>query len=268
MPVPGESEIKIKEKKMKKRRNLFNLNVMLLSLCLVIITLLLCSCYRSSDRCCSNDGVIGSGMVVEEIRDVSSFDSIIILGSCKLFFRKDAVQSLLLVGEDNILPVIETYVENGTLVIGNKQSYSSRIGIKVYVSMEEIKKFTIAGASDIIGEEDFTTDELHLEIIGAGKIELGVTAQTMSTSIAGSGELSLRGSADHHSIEIAGAGEINAFDLEVKTYNITISGSGNCRIFVTEELYVAISGSGTIYYRGNPAVINSSIIGTGQLIKL
>jgi hypothetical protein len=207
-------------------------------------------------------------MVVEEIREVSSFDTIKILGSCQLFFRKDAIQSLRLVGEDNILPIIETSVENGTLVIGNEQSYSSRVGIKVYVSMEEIKGFTIAGASDIFGEEDFTTDELHLEIIGAGKIELGVTAQTISTCIAGSGELSLRGSADHHSIEIAGAGDINALDLEVKTYNITISGSGNCRIFVTEALCAAISGSGIIYYRGEPAIINSRIIGTGQLVKL
>ncbi len=253
---------------MKKKRNLIKLNVMLLSLCLAIFTLLLCSCYRNSDGCCSNDGVIGSGMVVEEIRDVSYFDNIKILGSCELFFRKDAAQSLLLVGEDNILPIIETYVENGTLIISNEQSYSSRIGIKVYVSMEEIKGFTIAGASDIFGEENFTTDELHLEIIGAGKIELGVTAQTISTCILGSGELSLRGSADHHSIEIAGAGDVNASNLEVKTYNITISGSGNCRIFVTEELYAVITGSGTIYYRGNPAVINSSIIGTGQIVKL
>jgi len=253
---------------MKKKRNLIKLNVILLSLCLAIFTLLLGSCYRNSNGCCSNDGVIGSGIVIEEIRDVSYFDNIKILGSCELFFRKDAAQSLLLVGEDNILPIIETYVENSTLVIGNEQSYSSRIGIKIYVSMEEIKGFTIAGASDIFGEEHFTTDELHLEIIGAGKIELGVTAQKMSTCILGSGELSLRGSADHHSIEIAGAGDINASDLEVKRYNITISGSGNCRIFVTEELYASISGSGTIYYRGNPAVINSTIIGTGQIVKL
>jgi hypothetical protein len=256
---------------MKKKGNLIKWNAVLLplvSVCVGILTLFLCSCYRSSDGCCSNDGVIGSGIVIEEIRNVSSFDNIKILGSCQLFFRKDAVQSLRLVGEDNILPIIETTVENSTLVIGNERSYSSDIGIKVYVSMTAIRGFTIAGASDIFGEEDFTTDELHLEIMGAGKIELGVTARTISTCIAGSGELSLRGSADHHSIEIAGAGDINAFDLEVKTYHIALSGSGNCRIFVTEELHAVISGSGTIYYRGNPAVVNSSIIGTGQLIKL
>jgi hypothetical protein len=256
---------------MKKKRNLIKLNVMLSSLlyvCLAIFTLFLCSCYRSFNDCCSNDGVIGSGTVIEEIRNVSSFDNIKILGSCKLFFRKDAVQSLRLVGEDNILPIIETYIENSTLVIGSERPYSSHIGIKVYVSMEAVRGFTIAGASDIFGEEDFTTDELRLEIIGAGKIELGVTAQTMTTRIAGSGEISLRGSADHHSIEIAGAGDINAFDLEVKTYHIAITGSGNCRIFVTEELHAVISGSGIIYYRGNPAIVNSSIIGTGQLIKL
>ncbi len=228
--------------------------------------LLLCSCYRQDDGC-HGDGVVGSGRLVEEFRNVSYFDGVQVLGSCKLFFQKGP-QSLRLVGEDNILSIIDTHVEGSTLVIDSDRSYSSDIGVTAYVSMESIREFAIHGAGKIVGEEDFTTDELILEIIGAGKIELSVTAQSISSRIAGAGSISLEGSADFHAVEITGAGEIDAYDLETKTYDITINGAGACRIFVTQELDVVIAGSGVVYYKGNPSVIRSSISGAGKIVKI
>ncbi|NIM11433.1 MAG: hypothetical protein GTO45_36830 [Candidatus Aminicenantes bacterium] len=232
----------------------------------------LCGCltldFDDNGNIWDGNGIIGSGQVIEEFRQVANFDRICIRGSCKLFVRKSPTQELRLVGEDNILPIIETYVEGDTLVIGSERSYRSEVGVTVYASMEEIREFSIAGACDIVGEESFTTDTLDLEILGAGNIDLEVTAQTISTVIRGAGNVTLRGSARQHMVEIAGSGNIEALDLEVQTYDIVIAGFGECWIFVTERLDAVISGTGTIYYQGEPAVINSQIAGTGKLVKL
>ena len=245
-----------------KKRNSIKTGLIIL----VMGLLLLCSCYHQHEGC-HGDGVVGSGRVVEEFRNVSYFDSIEVLGSCKLFFQKGP-QSLRLVGEDNILSIIDTHVEGSTLVIDSERSYSSDIGVTAYVSMESVRGFAIRGAGKIIGEEGFTTDELVLEIFGAGRVELSVTVQSISSRIVGTGSISLAGSADLHTVEIGGAGEIDAYDLETGTYDITINGAGCCRIFVTRQLDVVIAGSGVVYYKGNPSVIRSNIAGAGKIVKI
>ncbi|MEE9503444.1 MAG: DUF2807 domain-containing protein [Candidatus Aminicenantaceae bacterium] len=146
-----------------------------------------CSCRNSFY---DDDSVYGSGVVVEEIREVDSFHSVEILGSCDLYFVKGATQELRVITDDNILPLILTWVRyDGTLIIESKGSYTSSVGIKVYVSMVEIRRFAI-------------------------------------------------------------------------------SGSGECRIHVEDVLNVVIAGSGNVYYKGFPSVVNTTIIGSGDVIHL
>jgi hypothetical protein len=249
-----------------KKANGIKTGLMLLSITIGLF--MLCSCYRRLDHDCHGGGVIGSGAVVEEIRNVGYFDSIKILGSCKVIFRKDADQGLRLVGEDNILPIIGTWVENGTLIIDNERSYSARYEVKVYVSMQAVRGLAVASAGCIIGEDAFSTDSLFLEITGAGKIEMEVDARTVHSSIAGAGCISLVGSADRHTVSITGSGSIEAEDFEVKVYDVVVTGAGSCRIFVTQELNAVITGAGSIYYKGNPAVINTQVTGAGKIVKI
>jgi len=246
-----------------KQVNAIRRSLMLLSIVLGIVTLWSCHGWDSRHK----DGVVGSGMVVEETRTVGFFDSIRVVGSCNVYFTTGA-QGLRLVGEDNILDIIDTHVENGTLVIDSDRSYSSHYQLEAYVSMEAIKGFSINGAGKVVGDGSFTTDELELEIFGAGKMELAVTAGNISSRIEGAGCIVLEGRADEHIVRIAGAGSIEAGDLEVKTYDIRIDGAGTCRIFVTEVLDAEINGAGAIYYRGNPHSVNSTIAGAGKIIKI
>jgi hypothetical protein len=263
-----------RRKKMKRKENFLKpyLYLFLMVLTSFVGLFSLCGCLTldidDKGNIWNGNGIIGSGQVIEEFRQAANFNRICIQGSCKLFVRKSPAQELRLVGEDNILPIIETYVEGDTLVIGSERSYRSQVGLTVYATMEEIRGFSIVGACDIVGEESFTTDTLDLEILGAGNIDLEVTAQTISTIIRGAGNVTLRGSARQHMVEIAGSGNIEALNLEVQTYDIVIAGFGDCRIFVKERLDAVISGTGTIYYRGEPAVINSQIAGIGKLVKL
>lgn len=195
---------------------------------MVIALVFTCSCRNSFY---DDDSVYGSGVVVEEIREVDSFHSVDILGSCDLYFVKGATQELRVITEDNILPLILTWVRyDGTLIIESKGSYTSSVGIKVYVSMVEIRRFAISGSGSIIGESPFSPQELHLMIAGSGSLE--------------------------------------ALDFLVSCYDIQIPGSGECRIHVEDVLNVVIAGSGNVYYKGFPSVVNTTIVGSGDVIHL
>ncbi len=64
-------------------------------------------------------------------------------------------------------------------------------------------------------------------------------------------------------VEIIGLAEIAAFDLEVDVCELHISGSAKCRFFVNEEIKGSISGSGEIWYKGDPE-INVDLYGEGK----
>jgi hypothetical protein len=251
---------------MKKTGSLKSYVAMLL-VCLSLLTLV--SCYTLNKEICPGDQeqVVGSGVVIEETRNVSNFDAVRMIGSYKLYLSRGPSQAIRLEGEDNILPIIETRVEGDTLEIESIRPYNSYVGITVYVSIEKIRGLEIVGGSKITGEEDLDADDLHLEIIGAGEIDLAVSARSIFTRIVGAGKMFLEGDANQHRVEIEGAGNIEAANLQVSSYDIIINGAGSCRIFVTNVLNVIINGGGIIYYRGSPTVINSTINGVGKLIQ-
>lgn len=238
-------------------------------LLITVISALLClysSCRYLSDN--DHNSVAGSGVVIEEIRDVAAFHSVETRGSCNVYFVKGAVQELRLVGEDNILALISTWVRHdGTLIIEPTKSYSSNSELKAYISMQDIRGFRILGAGNVRGESAFSCDGIKLDIIGAGNIDIGIRTDNISSTISGTGNIRLAGRADYHSINVAGAGQLKASELETSISDVQVSGVGNCYIFVRDVLNVRLTGAGDVYYSGSPSEINVQITGSGQVIK-
>jgi hypothetical protein len=85
--------------------------------------------------------------------------------------------------------------------------------------------------------------------------------------ISGDGNVVLNGQGQALDCTISGSGNIEALDFPVQTAKITISGSGNARVDVSEQLDVVISGSGDVEYRGDPQ-LNSQVSGSGKVKKI
>lgn len=248
--------------KLKKRKTFRWLHLAVIP----TIVCLFSSCNYLSDH--DRNSVAGSGMVVEEIREVAAFHSVETRGSCSVYFEKGAVQELRLIGEDNILPLISTWVRyDGTLIIEPTKSYSSNSELKAYITMQDIQSFRIVGAGNIRGESVFSCDRLNLDIIGAGNIEIDVRAKNIFSTIAGSGNIVLAGRADFHGISVSGAGHLKASKLETSITDIQVSGAGNCYVFVRDVLNVRLTGSGDVYYSGSPSEVNVQITGSGHVVK-
>mgnify|MGYP000462536412 CR=1 FL=1 len=99
------------------------------------------------------------------------------------------------------------------------------------------------------------------------QLSLGDAVETekIEALISGSGKLNLSGVANNGKFNISGSGKIDAYDLELKSCNAKISGSGDMWVNAEENLSANISGSGSVFYYGNPEV-ESRISGSGKLI--
>ena len=85
------------------------------------------------------------------------------------------------------------------------------------------------------------------------------------TSLSGVGIVDLAGLADYHRCYNSAAGTISAFDLITDTTVANLSGVGNVEVYVTDSLHVSIGGVGSLYYKGDPTIVQE-ITGTGSVI--
>ena len=204
----------------------------------------------------------------KETRKVDDFNKISLGVNAELFLKIGNTQSVVLEGDD--LDEIETEVSKGKLKIRREGSWNfgGMDKIKIYITAKEIDGLSVAGSGEIKGESVIKADQLKLSVSGSGDMDLEIDSEDLYISISGSGDLELKGKAGVVETHISGSGDIDAEDLEADTLDAHISGSGECSMTVNKKIEASISGSGTIYYKGNPDHVNLNASGSGKIKKI
>lgn len=168
-------------------------------------------------------------------------------------------------GKEDIIDELDLDVHNDIWEIETDRCVRDIGNMKIYITMPNIKSLKISGSGKIIGQNEFTVNNIDLTISGSGDMDLLLDAQNIDGNISGSGEMWLEGNADLLDFNISGSGDLNAFNLFCNDVKIRISGSGDARVNALDTLDVNISGSGDVFYKGHPS-IDVHISGSGDLI--
>ena len=214
----------------------------------------------------------GSGKSATETRNLPEFQAITMTGSMDLVMRQGA-QSVQVMADDNLLPMLETLVENtsqgATLVVRWKKGkgftgYSTQNRVLITVVVPKLSALVTSGSGDM-SVESFNTPALKLSISGSGDAKLaGLTAGELSIAISGSGDVGGSGTAGKLKIGIAGSGDVKLTDMKAEDVTVSIAGSGDAAVNASKTLNVSIAGSGDVTYTGN-AQVKSSVAGSGKV---
>lgn len=236
------------------------------SLVIVVLglSLFFSQCKKEESNC-----VTGNGSLKMDGRVVDQYSGFEANGVFNISFSMDSVSRADIFTDSNISPLVSTTVADETLNISvaNDQCYSVSQPIEVTLTGPEIRYITVNGEGNVEGH-NIIQDFINYEIAGTYSLNSSVQVNSIEISMSGSGDASILGSAIDAILKTEGTGSINASALVVDDCFITTTGTGDVRITVNELLDVTISGSGSVYYSGNPETINSDITGTGKLIKV
>jgi len=214
---------------------------------------------------CSAQSVKGSGNIISESRHVPGFTEIELKGQGKVELTEGSQPSLEVTTDDNILPSIETVVRDGKLIISHERGKNLRpTRLNFTIAVKDLAGISIAGSGDVNGTHKLVSDDFYAKISGSGDITLAVETARLESDISGSGSINLSGSAHRYDARITGSGGVDAFDLQTSDSSVVITGSGNCRVSVSERLQAKITGSGDVLYKGDPR-ISQSITGSGKV---
>lgn len=228
-------------------------------------TLFLCVLISVSLSACLDDwGMKGEGPVVTEERSLAPFSGVQNSLSAEVHLSQGPQEDIRIEAQENILANMITKVRNGRLEIGFDQNVRRHDGIKIWITIPEIKEIAVSGSGELYSDGVIEGEAFEVNISGSGDVKLLTEVQTIEANVSGSGEVKLAGSAEEATFSVFGSGKIGALEMPLKHANVHVSGSGDCLLEVLERLDVSISGSGGVRYRGRP-VVNSSISGSGDL---
>lgn len=197
---------------------------------------------------CKKEKVSGGGPIITETRNVENFYNVSVSGSTNVFITYGAAFEVKVKAFENIIPMLETNVQNGTLLIGLKTNVSND-NSEVYITMPSLLSVTTNGSGNIDTKGNF----------------LGMDYFSATTS--GSGIITIeKGSAKNYKVSIVGSGDVKSFGLITDQATVSISSSGNAELSVAQKLKATLSGSGNVYYNGSP-VVEATTTGSGKVIK-
>lgn len=209
------------------------------------------------------------GKAVEEIRITDDFNSINVALQANVYVTLDTYNSISIIAAENIMEHISTSSRGQTLYIDNTQCLiTNDDDITVFITTPDINSVKLSGSGNIYLNSSFTGQKATLEVSGSGNIFCTyMDYEYITSSISGSGTANLIGDVANHKVQISGSGRVNAFELLSQNTQIQLSGSGQAQVYVWDYLDASISGSGNIYYTGDPAV-NINISGSGAVYHI
>lgn len=243
-----------------------------------LVTLLLSACGLNI--------VPGSGKVIGEDRAVSGYTKVIFSAPGELTISQDGSEALRIEAEDNLLPYLHTTVENGVLRISVEPLMTTlqpTRPIRYTLSVQSLDSLTLTGSGDISLGELAAQDSVLANLTGSGSLKVDLLSAasltltlsgsgdvdfadlqtgTLTTVINGSGAFTAAGKVDAQAAQLNGSGSYRASGLESASAEISVLGSGDGHLWVTETLKVRITGSGDVTYKGK-AFLTKTILGSG-----
>lgn len=220
----------------------------------------------------SNDKIKGNGNVISENRTTTAYDEIKVSGSFNVDLVSGTEGNITVKGEENLLAYIKIEVENNVLKIYTEKNKtiitSNGKEIQITVPFEKIEALSLSGSGNVITKTTLKSNDFTARLSGSGTLSLDVDVTNLNLEMSGSGNLVLNGDAEIFTGQLSGSGNANTTQLKAKNADLTVSGSGNMKVFCSEALKAKVSGSGTIKYSGNPKTNDTKVSGSGKISKV
>jgi hypothetical protein len=195
-----------------------------------------------------NTGVKGSGVVKTQSHAVADFSSIALHGVGKVTVKQTGREALSISAEDNLLPLLEVRVADGTLTlkVADGQSINPTKPIEFTVEVKDLDGLSLSGAGSIEASQ--------------------VKGKRLAVSLSGAGDITASGDVEELEVTISGAGSFKGAELAARRVTARSSGVGSAVVNASDELDASVSGVGSVEYVGAPKV-QKSVTGVGTVKK-
>jgi hypothetical protein len=198
----------------------------------------------SAAGCGSDSCVGGSGPIVSQTLDLSSFTGFDFQVGGDVTVVPGSTQQVVVRSQQNVIDILNRDVINGIWEIGYTQCAEGIGGFSVDITVPELDSVALSGA---------------------GTVNAQTETGAIDTILSGAGTVTLSGQVTSQHVTLEGSGTVEAFDLTTDETSVVLTGQGTVNVSASEQLNVDLPGAGAVFYKGDPA-LNVRITGVGSVV--
>jgi len=215
-------------------------------------------------------GIPGSGVAKDETRPVDTFHALdvgsVIQVSVAVTHR--AKPSLKISGDDNLVPLIESVIQDGTLILRVKDNsnITPKLPLVADVVTGELDRVEASGAASVTVKGGSKVEQFTANASGAARVSVeGLESAKAIAGANGASHVVLSGSAASLKVEASGASEVKADALKVEDADVNISGASSASLRANTSVTGDVSGASRLDLHGQPARQTVSISGASSV---
>ena len=201
-----------------------------------------------------------------QVRETSPFKKIEVSGAANVVFTQSDTLKLKVVADEKEINNIFTIIENETLVIKAKGSFTH--SYKIYVSGNSLNQITSSGASKFTSTNTITSDSLSIDVSGASDVVLKVNTKAIDVMLSGASGVNVEGNTQTLYSTVSGASALKAYKLNAAITNVTASGASSAKVFANDKINANATGSSTIKFKGEPKEVSAEASSSSSIAKV
>ncbi len=212
--------------------------------------------------------VNGNGNVVTEERAVSDFSGVRGSAGMDVYLTEGDENLVVVEADENLMEVIETYVEGNTLKISTTKSIGKSKSRKVHVTFKSLDKIEASSGADVTSNSIIRSETLSLDSSSGADLEVEIFAKEVYINTSSGSDLKVSGRANRVIADASSGSDLRARALETKSCRAEASSGATISITVLDQMEGSASSGGDIRYYGNPSDVSVRENPSGDIRKM
>ncbi len=201
-----------------------------------------------------HETIEGNGNLITRDVPVSSFDALNASGVYELKLLQGDKETVKIEADENLQQYFNVKNEGNKLVIDMKElknvNLKNKNKMRVYVTFKKLKELDLSTVGSVDAEKELSFADLEIKNSSVGKVDLNLTANTVTLDNSSVGNVRLAGKAQNAVFTNKGVGSLDAGSFVVQSMNIENNGVGGATVNAEKELKVKDNMLGRVKNRG------------------
>ncbi|MBN1208471.1 MAG: DUF2807 domain-containing protein [Myxococcaceae bacterium] len=216
---------------------------------------------------CAFAQAAGPGGSREERREVPDFDGVAVGHGFKAQVTVGP-KSVRVSGDEALVGLVRTEVEDGKLVVRVDRSAWPRRGSGVRLTISSPKLTSVASSGGAkVDAEVAATDTFTAQASGGSELSVrNLDAKQLRVESSGGAEVTLKGRADTAQMEASGGAEVHGQELILEALDVEASGGATVNANPSQRIEADLSGGSTVHVDSSPSQRNVSSSGGARVV--
>lgn len=214
------------------------------------------------------DTIEGEGNVQQEVRKLNNtYKNIKVQQGLEVEITQGIMNTVVVEADENLLPIIKTEVENGTLKISSDKNIRKAASKKIRIELIELEGLEISSGASVLIAQSFTSPNLSIETSSGSSFKGLLEIENLRAESSSGSTIEMRGMAIKGRLESSSGSTIQAASLKIHNAETEASSGSTIHVWPHATLDAQASSGASILYHHNPADIKTNTSSGGSVKK-